>query len=376
MELTSRYINGKTYRYGFTTGSCAAAAAKAATAMLVSGKVCEDVSICTPKGIVLDLLVQNIEIQANYAICAITKDAGDDPDVTNGILVYAKVCFNNKGIIRITGGVGVGRVMRRGLQVEVGQAAINPVPLQMIKSEVQQVLPLGQGVDVEISIPEGVEIARKTLNERLGVVGGISVLGTSGIVTPMSEEAFKDSLALELSVIAAKGFNEVVLTPGNYGQHFISSYLPDRTENTVTTSNFIGFMLHETVQHGFKKVLLVGHIGKLIKVAGGIFHTHSSVADARNEIMAAHYMLYSENASVFKQLMSCTTTEEAAELIAEKGFFDYICSLIQNRCIEHVKGALEVEVIVFSQLGGLLGSTANAKTVLDNKQHMEGNKDV
>ncbi|MBP8851026.1 MAG: cobalamin biosynthesis protein CbiD [Breznakibacter sp.] len=359
-QLTAtRHINGKTYRYGYTTGSSAAGAAKGALTMLLSGEVIEEIALKTPAGIELQLSLHDIIITREMVKCAVVKDSGDDPDVTNGIKVYAKVTRNKNLGLQIVGGIGVGRVTKKGLQVAVGEAAINPVPMQMIREEALALLADNQDYTIEISVPEGVEIAQKTFNERLGVIGGISILGTSGIVVPMSDEAFKEALALELSILKERGVKEMVLTPGNYGENFIANHLPHATERTVTTSNFIGYMLHEAVRFEMQKVILVGHIGKLIKVAGGIFHTHSSVADGRNEIFAAHYMQFSGDVEGFRGIMQSNTTEEAIEYVKSVQFFNHLCNIIKMRCLQHIKNKMEIEVIIFSQERGLLGKTDN-----------------
>lgn len=359
-QLTAtRHINGKTYRYGYTTGSSAAGAAKGALTMLLSGEVIEEIALKTPAGIELQLSLHDIIITREMVKCAVVKDSGDDPDVTNGIKVYAKVTRNKNLGLQIVGGIGVGRVTKKGLQVAVGKAAINPVPMQMIREEALALLADNQDYTIEISVPEGVEIAKKTFNERLGVMGGISILGTSGIVVPMSDEAFKEALALELSILKEQGVKEMVLTPGNYGENFIANHLPHATERTVTTSNFIGYMLHEAVRFEMQKVILVGHIGKLIKVAGGIFHTHSSVADGRNEIFAAHYMHFSGDVEGFRGIMQSNTTEEAIEYVKDEHFFNHLCNIIKMRCLQHIRNKIEIEVIIFSQERGLLGKTDN-----------------
>ncbi len=359
-QLTAtRHINGKTYRYGYTTGSSAAGAAKGALTMLLSGEVIEEIALKTPAGIELQLSLHDIIITREMVKCAVVKDSGDDPDVTNGIKVYAKVTRNKNLGLQIVGGIGVGRVTKKGLQVAVGEAAINPVPMQMIREEALALLADNQDYTIEISVPEGVEIAQKTFNERLGVIGGISILGTSGIVVPMSDEAFKEALALELSILKERGVKEMVLTPGNYGENFIANHLPHATERTVTTSNFIGYMLHEAVRFEMQKVILVGHIGKLIKVAGGIFHTHSSVADGRNEIFAAHYMQFSGDVEGFRGIMQSNTTEEAIEYVKSVQFFNHLCNIIKMRCLQHIKNKMEIEVIIFSQERGLLGKKDN-----------------
>jgi cobalt-precorrin-5B (C1)-methyltransferase len=365
-----RQINGKTYRYGYTTGSCAAAASKAAAIMLLTRHKIDEVTLTTPSGISLNIALHDINIGDNAVSCSVIKDSGDDPDVTNGIKVFAKAKFNSQNKLIVKAGIGIGTVTKKGLQVAVGKPAINPAPMKMIVSEVSALLQPNQSITVEIWVPQGEEIARKTFNERLGVVGGISILGTSGIVVPMSEEAFKESLALELSVLKEKGCCEVLLTPGNYGEAFISAHIPAAMERTVTTSNFIGYMLHEAVRFEMQKVLLVGHIGKLVKVAGGIFHTHSSVADARNEILAAHYMKFSGDAEGFRNIMESNTTEEAIEFVRKDGFFDYLCDVIQCRCHEHIRNKCGVEVMIFSQENGMLGKTTKVndwiKTYFEN----------
>jgi cobalt-precorrin-5B (C1)-methyltransferase len=335
--------------------------------MLLSGQVLEQIEIATPAGVNLTLTLVDVEIGVDYVSCAVIKDSGDDPDVTNGIKVYAKARKIAENKLIVEGGIGIGRVSKKGLQVAVGEWAINPTPMKMIRAEVESVRTNNQGISIELSIPEGVEIAKKTFNERLGIIGGISVLGSSGIVVPMSEEAFKESLALELSVLKEKGYTQLVLTPGNYGQSFIAEHLPFAKEYTVTTSNFIGYMLHEAVRNKIQKVLLVGHIGKLVKVAGGIFHTHSSVADGRNEILAAHYMLYTSDVVGFAHIMQSNTTEEAIEDIDNEAFFNYLCGIIQQRCVQHVRKELEVEVIIFSQVKGMLGKTDGATDWLKNR---------
>jgi cobalt-precorrin-5B (C1)-methyltransferase len=350
-----RYIHGKAYRYGYTTGSCAAAAAKAAVGALLYGQFHDVVTIHTPANVDLSIPVHGYQPVGDGYQCRVVKDSGDDPDATNGIEVVALACRNTQHTIIIRAGQGIGVATRKGLSVDVGQPAINPVPMQMIRAEVQQLLRPGEGVTVTISIPAGEEIAKRTFNERLGIVGGISVLGTSGLVIPMSDEAFKEALSLELAMLKAKGVDEVVLTPGNYGERFIKEHIPHGIDKTVTTSNFVGFMLHEAVRHGMRSVTLVGHIGKLVKVAGGIFHTHSSVADARREILGSHYFMYSGDEPGFRLIMESNTTEEAVKYVADKRFFDYLARVIKDKCQEHIHHKLPVEVVLFSLDEGVLG---------------------
>lgn len=357
MIAKNRHINGKIYRYGYTTGSCAAAVAKAAVSALLTGEFDDVVEIDTPASVRLSISVFGYENIDNGLQCYVVKDAGDDPDVTHGIKVFARAQRNNLQKLVITAGVGIGRVTKKGLQVAVGEAAINPTPMAMIIKEVTPLLKDNLGVTVELSIPEGVGIAKRTFNERLGIMGGISVLGTSGLVVPMSDEAFKEALSLELSILKERGVKEVVFTPGNYGERFLVTHLPHLEDVTVTTSNFIGFMLHEAVRYEMRHILLVGHIGKLIKVAGGIFHTHSSVADARCEIFAAHYFKYNSDAEGFMKIMESNTTEEAVGYVQDYTFFNEVAHTIKLKCQQHVHQRIEVDVLLFSMEKGLLGKT-------------------
>jgi cobalt-precorrin-5B (C1)-methyltransferase len=359
------FKNGKPLRQGFSTGSCAAAAAKAAVLMFFSREVVEEVCIVAPENRKLCFTIDEAFFTEEFASCCVVKDAGDDPDVTHGIQIYARAFRNNDKGIKIAGGEGIGIVTKKGLAVEVGQPAINPVPMQMIVHEVSEVLPAGEGVCVEISAPAGVVIAQKTFNPQLGIQGGISILGTKGIVSPMSDDAYKDSLSLKLSMLNAMDEREAVFIPGNYAERFINANYPINPQRIVVTSNFIGFMLDEAVRYKFEKILLIGHIGKLIKVAGGIFNTHSRIADGRNEIFSSHYLLYSGNAGVARQLMHCNTTEEAVSYVNDPGFYNYIGNKIKERCNLYVRKVLETEVILFSESAGLLGGTRGANVWIE-----------
>ena len=283
--------DGKRLRLGYTTGSCASAAAKAAAWMLLTGEKRENISLTTPKGIELKLPVLEIERTNDQVSCAIRKDSGDDPDITDGALIFATVSRKAGAGISIDGGTGVGRVTKRGLDQPVGAAAINSVPRQMIRENLEEVcktLDYPDGLSVVISVPAGEELAKRTFNPRLGIVGGISILGTSGIVEPMSEQALIDTIRLELKQRRLGGAEEVLLTPGNYGKDFAARSFDVRPEIPVMTSNFIGDALDSCKELGFQNVLLVGHIGKLVKLAGGMMNTHSRYGDCRMEIMTAH----------------------------------------------------------------------------------------
>jgi cobalt-precorrin-5B (C1)-methyltransferase len=338
--MLDKYIikDNKKLRYGYTTGTCAAGAGKAAAGMLFSGKIPASVEITTPFGWKLNLPVLEGKIEKDHASCCIVKDSGDDPDVTHGIKIYGKAMRNKE--IEITGGTGIGIVTKKGLAVAPGNYAINPGPMKMIRDAVKEVLPEGEGVKVEISAPQGVEIAKKTLNGKLGITGGISILGTTGIVEPMSEEAIKETLAVVMSVIKGQGNDRVIFVPGNYGKDFIGKELNLREDIIVKTSNFIGYMLDKAVEYGISEILWVGHIGKLVKVAGGIFNTHSKIADVRMEILAANCAVMGTDREVIRKIMESNTTEEAVEYIKENNLsdvFNIIADKVSRRCEEYVK---------------------------------------
>ncbi|MCW3807176.1 cobalt-precorrin-5B (C(1))-methyltransferase CbiD [Plebeiibacterium marinum] len=350
----------KELRNGLTTGTCAAAVAKASVYMLISQEIIEHVSVTLPAGKEVILELENCKLTQNKAQCSTIKDAGDDPDITNGAEIVAHATFNETNKATIIGGKGIGTVTKPGLAVKVGKPAINPVPLKMIKDSIAAVLPKNKGVEVVISIPEGQELAKKTFNPRLGIEGGLSVLGTTGIVKPMSEEALKASMVVELKHRASGGNQQIIFTPGNYSTSFSKENLNINENKVVLTSNYIGFMLEEAVKCHIKKIVLIGHLGKLVKIAGGVFQTHSRVADARNEILASHYMMYSEDISAFKKIMHSNTTEEAIDFIRDKAFWDYFATRIKTRAEKYIHQELGIEVILLSQKAGILSATTGA----------------
>ena len=312
--------NGKAYRKGYTTGSCATAAAKVAALMLLRQEIIDQVSIVTPSGKNLRLAVELPLISPAQASAAIRKDGGDDVDATDGMLIFARVRLRGDRSIVIDGGPGVGRVTRDGIGLAIGEAAINRTPRQTIEAAVRDVIGPERGADVEIFAPEGEGRARKTYNGRLGILGGISIIGTTGIVTPMSEESWRSSLSLELGMKRAEGRERIILVPGNHGERFVQEQLGLDPGCVVTMSNFVGYMLKETERLGFRHVLLVGHFGKLIKVAAGIFHTHSHIADGRIETLIAHLALCDAPHALMHRVADCATTEEAMALIDEAGW--------------------------------------------------------
>src|SRR3972149_1044423 len=272
-------------RFGYTTGSCATAAAKAAAIGLFTGNIPDEVEIDTPIGTKLRLKIYHKQLSADEAACAVQKDAGDDPDVTNGCYVHAKVKRIFTQTIEIDGGEGVGRVTKPGLQVPVGHAAINPVPRRMIEGAVKEVIGNGCGLKIIISVPDGKALGEKTFNPKLGIIGGISIIGTTGIVRPMSEDAFKTSLLCGLDIARGIGYETVVLVPGSLGERSFLNLFNIPKDQVIQISNFVGFMLTAAGQRNFKRIILAGHPGKLAKLLRGDFHTHSAVSKPANDIL-------------------------------------------------------------------------------------------
>lgn len=310
-------VDGKKMRLGYTTGSCAVAAAKAAALMLTTGKKIDTVSIDTPAGIMLDLEVFHADIQADAARCAIRKDAGDDTDLTDGIEIYACVKKRNDGTVIIEGGEGIGRITRKGLFGEIGEAAINPVPRRLITDELMRISPAG--FDVLIYAPEGELIAQKTFNKNIGITGGISIIGTRGIVYPKSEEAYKKTIELELHAVKENdGTESLLLVPGAHGIKTAAEL--GITVPAVEMSNFIGFALTAAYMEGFRNFYLVGHIGKLAKLALGIFQTHNRIADTRMEAFVYYLALREAPIALLKKIMTALTAEEAVEVVIAAGY--------------------------------------------------------
>jgi len=362
---------GRRLRLGYTTGTCAAAAAKAAAYMLLTGQRMERVALTTPKGIRLELPVQEIRIKPERVSCAIEKDSGDDPDVTRGTLIFAEVSRSVGDGIFIDGGAGVGRVTKPGLDQPVGAAAINSVPRRMIRDAVEEVQSLTDdhsGLQVIISVPEGEALAKKTFNPRLGIVGGISILGTTGIVEPMSEQALVDTIRVELRQRRESGAAYVLLTPGNYGSAFIRDGLGLDAGIAVQTSNFIGDALEMCVEMGFRGALLVGHIGKLVKLAGGMWNTHSKYGDCRMEIIAAYAAVCGLDAERAAEILRCVSCDEAIRILKEAGLERETMDRLMERIGFHLQAkagdAMDIGAITFSKVYGTLGKTSLAERML------------
>lgn len=345
---------------GYTTGTCAAAAAKAAAVRLLTGESVSSVSVTLPSGKAIEIDVPETKAENDLVTCAVKKYSGDDPDITNGIMIYASV-KKTDGAVRIDGGEGIGRVTRAGLNQPIGAAAINSAPRSMIRNAVDEVRgDYNGGFEIIISAPKGVEIAKKTFNPRLGIEGGISILGTSGVVEPMSEKAVLDTVFLELKTRRASGDKTAVLVPGNYGEDFAREKLG--IKNTVQCSNFIGEAIDYAVDLGFSAVFIIAHMGKLVKLGSGIMNTHSKYADGRMETLALCAALagYAD----FEKILNCVTTDEAYELIRDTKTIE----ILMHRIDVYLKrrAGIEIGAVMFSNKYGIIGKTEDAGRILKN----------
>ncbi len=342
--------DGKKLKKGFTTGSCATACATACLTALLSQEKVEKTEILLPSGEKVTFTIERItfdENDKNSAECTIIKDAGDDPDVTHGAEICGKVMLTKEKGILIDGGIGVGRVTCEGLKQKIGEAAINPVPKQMIANNIKltaEKFGYTGGVNVIIFVPNGEEIAKNTFNERLGIIGGISILGTTGIVEPMSNKAIIDTTKLTIDKIASVQRDFILLVFGNYGEDFCKNKLHFSLNNSVQISNFVGEALDYVKYKGFKKILLVGHTGKIVKLAGGIMDTHSKIADCRMEIISAHTALNGGSPDTIKKIMSSLTTDKAFEIIENENYFCNVLTSIEKKITFSVNYRLKNEV--------------------------------
>ncbi len=405
-------------RHGFTTGSCAAAAAKAAAEMLLLGTKRESIRIFTPKGIVYEPEIVDVERGDGFVSCAVIKDGGDDPDRTTGLKICACVRIlcepesmsestpengpesvpenkpesgfegvpeegnteadesqrenafeeDSEAVIEIDGGEGVGRVTKPGLDQPVGSAAINHVPREMITKEVREVCMEADfhGIlSVVISVPGGEEIARETFNPRLGIVGGISIIGTSGIVEPMSTQALLDTILVELRQTYAEGQKIAAVSPGNYGLDYMKRTYGYDLDRSVKCSNFIGDTIDMAAELGFSGLLLTGNLGKLVKVAGGIMNTHSREGDCRMEILAAAALQEGVPTETVLAILDCVVTDEAVRLLEESGKRDAVMGRLLEKILFYLRkraaGRLDIECILYSSQFGELAKSEGAE---------------
>ncbi|MDD7651028.1 MAG: cobalt-precorrin-5B (C(1))-methyltransferase CbiD [Candidatus Faecousia sp.] len=372
MGKLSHYIpvGKEKLRCGYTTGTCAAAAAGGAAERLLSGVWPDTLRILTPAGIPVEAEPEAREAGPDWAFCGVRKDGGDDPDQTDGILVCARVRrLETPGIV-IDGGEGVGRVTLPGLNQPVGAAAINDVPRQMIRRQLEEALARHGalcGLEAIISVPGGEALARKTFNPRLGIQGGISILGTSGIVRPMSEEALIQSLYLEQDSLYARGVRDLLVTPGNYGEDFSREVLGLRLNKWALCSNYVGAAIDHAAGLGFHSFLLVGHLGKLVKVAGGAMNTHSKTADGRRETLAAHTAMAGGSRALVQKVFDSPTTDAAVAALREAELHEPVLASIAvalEENLRHRAGEMEIGALFFSNQYGILGKTPGADRLL------------
>ena len=427
------YKDHKKLRCGYTTGTCAALAAQGAVRFLLTGSWKETEEIMTPKGIPVAISLEEKSSGDGWAECAVRKDAGDDYDVTNGILVYARAEFvkdknfyqkvqmshlessesgaageketpglrledgsqqekeepdqqnaeSSETLIEIDGGIGIGRVTKPGLDQPVGAAAINSVPRKMIRDAVYALLEeAGEflPVSITISVPAGVEAAKKTFNPVLGIEGGISVLGTSGIVEPMSEEALVETIRTHLNVLRAEGRKWVIAVLGNMGAGFLKGYLTEQNKTSVgsmeafmnslvTMSNFVGRTIDITAELGFSGILIAGHMGKLVKIGNGIMNTHSREADGRMDTMLSCALSAgTEDLELLRKIQESNTTDEVMDHLKQAGILDDTIKVLLKRAAWHLahrsRDEVKTGMIVFGTKGEYLGETEDADMIL------------
>lgn len=353
-------------RYGNTTGACASAAAKAALIALLNHPV-DRVGVPSPIGVRFEILIKEAKkLDEDTGMAKVVKDAGDDIDATDKLEIIATVKLTDDGKVTIKSGKGIGIVTKPGLAVPIGQAAINPIPRRMIEESVREVLPAGKGAEVTLDIPEGEKVATKTLNAKLGIIGGLSVLGTTGIVKPLSMEACRRSLVPQIDVALSAGYERIFFVPGNIGERITKKLFNPPTDAIVQTGDFVGYMLDKAAEKGVKEILFLGHPGKLAKVAAGIFNTHHKVADARNEVVAAYAGAVGADASVVNRILQANTTEEAITLLKQVNLsmqvFDRIAERVSQRISERVQQKIKISIILVSLDGEVLGADKNARS--------------
>ena len=352
-------------KYGLTTGATAAAAAKAAVTAIVDEPV-DRVVIPTPVGLRFELPVKSSKkISENIAEAITVKDAGQDIDATDNIEITANVKLTDDGKITIRSGEGIGTITKAGLQVPIGQGAINPVPKAMITEALKEILPAGKGADVLISAPEGVNITKKTMNDKLGVKGGISILGTSGVVKPFSLEACRRSLVPQIDIAISQGYKRILYVPGNIGERIAREKFGVPEDAIVQTGDFVGYMLDNAVKKGIKEIIVLGHSGKLVKLSAKIFNTHHKVGDARNEVIAAYAGAAGASQKVIIELLEANTTDEATEILRQANLieptYDLIAKRIHDRISDRVENKIKINIIIVAMDGTVLGMDKNAR---------------
>ncbi|MDI6716333.1 MAG: cobalt-precorrin-5B (C(1))-methyltransferase CbiD [Actinomycetota bacterium] len=366
-------IMNKRLRKGYTTGTCATAAAVAAVKMLLTKEIVNTVEVVLPGGLLASFKPVEQWVNDEDAGCGIVKDAGDDPDVTDGITVYARAKWGNEDNkdIKIMAGEGIGIVTKPGLSVSIGEPAINPGPRKMIEDNVRRVLPGDRGVEITIYVPDGAERAKKTFNERLGIVGGISILGTTGIVRPMSVESLKESLLPQVDIAKALGYKTIALVPGNMGAKIAKNKLKFPDDAIIQISNFVGDLLKYSVERGFKEILLLGHIGKISKVAAGHFDTHSQKTESPVEIIKRFVRIHTRDTAPLVYIVKVNTADEAAIGLSKLGYssvLDRIAEKAAAQANDFVGGRAEVGIAITVLSGDIVATDKTARKIIRNKR--------
>ena len=366
------YRGTKKLRCGYTTGSCAAAASKAAAELLLTGVAVSHAEIPLPGGERISVPMNECHLTEHSAICSVIKDSGDDPDVTNGILILAEVSLIPENI-EISGGTGIGIVTKPGLDQLVGAYAINSVPRRMIKTALQETAELHEyhgGFQAVISVPDGEEIAKRTYNPRMGIQGGISIIGTTGIVEPMSNSALIETIRTEANIRRKEGLETLLLTLGNYSEQFLKMHLPIPEEVSVSCSNFIGEAIDIGISLGFSEILLIGHIGKMIKLGAGIMNTHSHIADGRMEILITCGVLAGVPIPVLQKLPECVTVDAALDVLKSVGCLEQTLAILTQRVEAHLKARVndtaEIGAVIFSYQHDMILKTSLADNLITN----------
>ncbi|HJO47350.1 MAG TPA: cobalt-precorrin-5B (C(1))-methyltransferase CbiD [Candidatus Scalindua sp.] len=352
------------HNHGYTTGSCAAGAAKGAAYGLFQGAIPDTVDLTIPADVKLKLSLIHRRVGKDFAECAVRKYSGDDPDVTNGCEVYVRVTRSEANGIRFMGGDGVGLVTKPGLQIPQGEPAINPVPRSMIKGSLKEVLGKHGGLDIIVSVPGGKKLAKKTFNGRLGIVDGISIIGTTGIVRPMSLDSFKVSLLCGLDVAKAAGHDSIVLVPGSIGETGFLKHFNISKYQVIQMSNFVGFMLDEAVKRGFSNVIIGGHPGKLAKLIRGDFNTHSSKSKPANDILIKIFKREKISSALINELNDSSTVEGMVEIIKEHNdmqVFDRIADDVQSAADRNISSKAKIGTILFDMRKNIIGVSKGFK---------------
>ena len=352
-------------KYGITTGATAAAAAKAATIAALKEPV-DRVVIPTPIGLRFEVPVKSSrKLAKDSAEAVAVKDAGQDIDATDKMEITATVKITDDGKITIKSGVGIGVVTKPGLQVPVGEGAINPVPRIMITEAVKEALPAGKGAEIIICAPEGANIAKKTMNAKLGIKGGVSILGTTGVVKPLSLEACRRSLVPQIDVAIARGYKRIVFVPGNIGERIAKEKFKVPEDAIVQTGDFVGYMLDKAVEKGVKEIIFIGHSGKIVKLAANIFNTHHKVGDARNEVIASYAGAVGASTQTINEVLAANTSDEASEILKPTGLlektYDKIAARVNQRISDRVENKIKLSVVIVAMDGSVLGMDENAR---------------